>query len=289
MRLNSWTSEEMDYLRANFPTGDFADMCRVLGRNKAAIKSMADKHKIRRAVNVKHHWTDAENELMRKEYPRGDLHALAEKLNKTVTAIYNRARFVGVERDPDLVAESNRVSGKRLADKNLGRRFVKGQVPANKGKKQVDFISPEKMKSVKANYFPKGNRPHNYKPVGYERTTRDGYIEVKVKDCEKSKDNFVLKQRLVYEQNFGPIPEGCVVEFIDGDKSNFDPANLVAKTRRQNIIDNGLRDTAIVKRQLKVKDPDAVQDIIENHSHLISLARASLKVNRIINGQKKRT
>lgn len=86
--------------------------------------------------------------------------------------------------------------------------------------------------------FQEGNLPENTKPIGYERITKDGYVEVKVKmrpsrvDCN---DNFVAKHRLIWEQLHGPIPDDCVVIFKDGDKQNFDPDNLALVTKAQRL------------------------------------------------------
>lgn len=83
----------------------------------------------------------------------------------------------------------------------------------------------------------RGNRTaHNWHsvPVGSEVEMK-GYIKVKVRDlpdCPQSKDNWMMKQRWVWEQAHGePVPPDHVVMFADGDKRNFDPANLVAVPR----------------------------------------------------------
>lgn len=110
--------------------------------------------------------------------------------------------------------------------------FEKGCIPPNKGKKGVYPVGCEK------GWFQKGNLPRSTKPIGYERITQDGYVEVKVKmrpsrvDCN---DNFVPKHRLIWEQLHGPIPDDCVVIFKDGDKQNFDPDNLALVTKAQRL------------------------------------------------------
>ena len=78
-----------------------------------------------------------------------------------------------------------------------------------------------------------GGRPRV--PVGTERESKDGYIVVKVAEeagTPMSKDNWKLKHVHAYEQAHGAVPQGCVVCFADGDRRNFDPANLVAVPRR---------------------------------------------------------
>ena len=122
--------------------------------------------------------------------------------------------------------------GNRKLDSGLTGRFEKGHVPVNKGKKGVCAPGCEKTQ------FKKGNLPGNTKPIGYERISKDGYVEVKIKmrpsrpDCN---DNFVAKHRLIWEKLHGPIPEDSVVIFKDGDKRNFDPSNLALITKAQRL------------------------------------------------------
>lgn len=71
-------------------------------------------------------------------------------------------------------------------------------------------------------------------PVGAERVSKDGYVEVKVAEGLQAKpnSNFRMKHHVVYEQAYGSIPRGCNVVFADGDRRNFDPGNLVAVPRQ---------------------------------------------------------
>lgn len=98
----------------------------------------------------------------------------------------------------------------------LTGRFEKGQIPFNKGKKFPN-------RPPNSGYFKKGNKPPNYLPVGTINFTTDGYPKEKIADPNK----WVLKHRKVWEDNFGPIPEGHSVCFLDGDKSNYDISNLI--------------------------------------------------------------
>lgn len=135
---------------------------------------------------------------------------------------------------------------------NTGRtgRFQKGQVPPNKGKKGVCAAGCEKT------WFPKGNIPKNYRPIGSERISKDGYIEVKVADPNKWK----LKHRIVWEKVNGPIPKGYIIIFRDNDKTNTDIDNLLMIKRGIHAVLNhtGLceysgefKDTAVVIAELK--------------------------------------
>lgn len=107
----------------------------------------------------------------------------------------------------------------------LTGKFRKGQTPHNKGKK----MPKEVYEKVKHTMFAKGNVPPNRRPVGSERISKDGYIEVKVAEPDKWR----LKQRVVYEEAKGEIPEGCPIIFLDGNKRNFDIDNLRCITRSE--------------------------------------------------------
>lgn len=107
----------------------------------------------------------------------------------------------------------------------LTGKFRKGQTPHNKGKK----MPKEVYEKVKHTMFAKGNVPPNHRPVGSERISKDGYIEVKVAEPNKWR----LKQRVVYEEAKGKIPEGCTIILLDGNKRNFDIDNLRCITRSE--------------------------------------------------------
>ena len=128
---------------------------------------------------------------------------------------------------------------------NTGRtgRFEKGRATWNKGTKGL----------TKANVtsFKKGQKPHNYKPVGSERITKDGYCEIKVSDTGR---RWRPKHVLIYEKHHGKVPKGSVVIFLDGDKRNFDIDNLHLVTRGQLAMLN--------KNNLIQKDADLTKTAI---------------------------
>lgn len=128
---------------------------------------------------------------------------------------------------------------------NTGRtgRFEKGHATWNKGTKGL----------TKANVtsFKKGQKPHNYKPLGSERITKDGYCEIKVSDTGR---RWKPKHVLIYEKHHGKVPKGSAVIFLDGDKRNFDIDNLYLVTRSQLAMLN--------KNNLIQKDADLTKTAI---------------------------
>lgn len=79
--------------------------------------------------------------------------------------------------------------------------------------------------------FEKGSIPATAQqvPVGTERISKDGYVEVKVSErAVNSNGSFRRKHVIVWEKAHGkPVPKGHTVVFADKDKMNFDLDNLV--------------------------------------------------------------
>lgn len=116
---------------------------------------------------------------------------------------------------------------------NTGRtgRFPKGHEPANKGMP----VSPEMREKVKATWFRKGQQPATTDPIGTEKRLGDGYIWVKVDNQPKAskKVNWKQKHRLIWEEVHGPIPEGHVLLFLDGDPTHVTLENLALVSRAE--------------------------------------------------------
>lgn len=85
--------------------------------------------------------------------------------------------------------------------------------------------------------FHTGNVPANTDPIGTEKVLADGYVWVKIADHPKAKktDNWKQKQRLIWEQLHGPLPDNVKVIFLDGNNRNFDPDNLAPVTNREHL------------------------------------------------------
>lgn len=136
----------------------------------------------------------------------------------------------------------------------LTGHFTKGHEPFNKGKKWEDYMPEKSRELCRQTTYKPGHMPHNHKEMYHERTNADGYTEVKVREKhpgEYGNRNFVLKHRLIYEQNFGPVPEGHIVSFRDGDKQNFSPDNLIAIPKRLNAVMN--------HNKLRGTDPETLE------------------------------
>jgi hypothetical protein len=121
-------------------------------------------------------------------------------------------------------------------------RFKKGQLPVNKGKKQIEFMSIEAIKKTVATRFKKGNKPHNTyekdgiitsridnsgRPYLYIRTSvgkwelykigdkDDGseYLELYEHQAGCSKDNIELKDRYKSTLPFGLLSFSLFIKY----------------------------------------------------------------------------
>lgn len=172
-------------------------------------------------------WTESEDRRLRTAYPHTPTKEIAKDMRMPVYSLYNRAFVLGLKKSPEYLKSTLKELSKKLQESGQAYRFSKGHIPINKGKKMPEHV----YKKVKATMFKKGHIPANHKPVGYERLTRDGYLEIKVSEPNK----FVLKHRLVWEQVNGAIPRGYNIQFRDGNRQNIAIENLYLISRSEQM------------------------------------------------------
>lgn len=184
-------------------------------------------------------WTTEQDNKLRELYPRTLTRDIADQLGLRLYQVQNRACTLKLKKDKDFLIE---VSRQISLDPNHGGRktqFKKGNISHNKGKKREEFLFAEAIERIMKTQFQKGNKPLNWKPIGSERITKDGYVEIKIRDLQGNR-NWELKHRWIYIQNFGPIPRNHVVVFKDGDMTNLDINNLELITKEENMKRNSL-------------------------------------------------
>ncbi len=98
------------------------------------------------------------------------------------------------------------------------------------------YHPPKGVRMSQATEFKPGNRPVNWKPVGSERISKDGYVEVKVAEPRTWRQKHVV----IWEQLHGPRPKGYAVIFADGNKLNLVSDNLLLVTRHTLLVLNRL-------------------------------------------------
>ncbi|MBW2644581.1 MAG: HNH endonuclease [Deltaproteobacteria bacterium] len=119
---------------------------------------------------------------------------------------------------------------------NCGRdgHFGKGHVSWNKGTKGLT--------SANSGSFIKGTVPPNWQPVGSERITKDGYVEVKINEpnpyVKGQMTRWKLKHLYLWIKENGSLPVGHMLTFLDGDKENCEQDNLMLISRAVNAYLN---------------------------------------------------
>lgn len=177
-------------------------------------------------------WSAAEDENLREAYPHRATCDLTAEFGRSVTAIYGRARTLGLGKSEAFLAspEAHRLD----VIKGGATRFKKGHKPHNAGLKGWQAGG-----RAAATKFKKGQRSVNWKPIGSERVC-DGVVQRKILDTGYPPHDWVAKHALIWIEQNGPIPDGHMVIFRDGDRSNFDPANLECISRAENMRRNTL-------------------------------------------------
>lgn len=219
-----WTSKMLNKLKAEYPTANLDTLAKELGVTRNAIKTKANLIGLKRAAK-QWVWSEERIKKLIKLYPEHTNRELAEILGVSESSVMLRAFHLRLFKSADFHRR-----------KREATQFKKGLIPANKGKKWNEFMSHEGQLNSRKTTFKKGNIPPNHKPVGYERFTKDGYIEVKVRETNV----FKLKHRYIWEQQNGTIPRGCNIQFKDGNRLNCSIENLYMISRTDQVAKNSI-------------------------------------------------
>ncbi len=165
--------------------------------------------------------------IIKENYLTIPIKALAAKIGRSYTGVMFALKRMGLTIPSEIVEER----------KQLGR-IKNGSVPSNKGKKQVDYMSPEAIERCAKTRFLKGNIPHNtYEKDGIITTRIDKngipYLYIRV-----SVGNWKPYHRYIWEQVNGKIPSGHCLCFKDGNTYNTNLENLELVTLKENLLRN---------------------------------------------------
>lgn len=219
-KQKQWSEHEVDILKKEYPTcSSLRELADIMERSVYSLIGKANSLGIRRKIIAV--WTPDMDNILKENYPYKETSEVAKMLGLTTKQILCRARRLKLHKSPEVV--------KGIRENGM---FLKGHVPFNKGKKQHEFMSEEVIQKTIATRFKKGQIPVNIKNVGYERITRDGYVEI------KTEKGFVLKHRMLWEKYYGTIPKRHVIRFKNGNKQDVRIENLELVTFENNMKDN---------------------------------------------------
>lgn len=172
-----------------------------------------------------HYWTDEELAYLKETYATHSRNETVQMFNEHFNTDFKWTTLISIIK---------RKGYKTCSD----GRYKKGVTPANKGVK----MTPERYAKCAKTMYKKGNIPVGYKPLGTERITKDGYIEVKIAEPNKWDRLQILVVQSMLGRTIDRNKE--VIRFIDGNPKNCNPENLILTTRgahiRINVREHGV-------------------------------------------------
>ncbi|WP_286903145.1 HNH endonuclease signature motif containing protein [Vreelandella sedimenti] len=152
-------------------------------------------------------WSPEDLASLEKIYPDTDNKTLARIFRRSKFSIKNQASLYGWKKSEAHMAEKPGC-------------FKAGSSPWNKG---TNYSAP----GTERTRFKKGHMPPNWKPIGTERITKDGYLQRKLTDTGNPSRDWVAVSHIEWEKHNGrPVPKGHAVVFRDEDNRNFAGENL---------------------------------------------------------------
>jgi hypothetical protein len=163
-------------------------------------------------------WTEEEVDWLRLCYPHMHTSKVASVVGRTIEQCYQKAAGLGLVKTPEYLASDDacRVSASRRTPAMQATQFKPGQTSWNKGKKGLTGT----QENCRATQFKPGQMPRNWVPIGSHRVNGDGYLDRKVSDDRGGPRDWVAVHRLVWMEANGPVPDGHVVVFKPGRRTN---------------------------------------------------------------------
>jgi HNH endonuclease len=178
---------------------------------------------------TKHNWTEAEDAVLRDRFAELSAAELAALIGVGIKIIYWRAHVLGLRKSPEWVAERARQRSLQPGHGGRENQFKKGATPWNKG---MHYVAGGR--SGETQFRPgvrTGRAVELWHPVGTLRISADGYLQRKVNDDHPIHKRWRAEHVLIWEAAHGPLEKGMAVVFRDGNKQNFDLANLECISR----------------------------------------------------------
>ncbi|OLS02408.1 HNH endonuclease signature motif containing protein [Tissierella creatinophila] len=275
-----YTDEHIDYLKEISLGKNNREITKLfnakfdMDKGESAIRNLRNKHRIKCANNgLVQMYKEKHIDYLRKIAP--------DRTNEEITELFNK-KF-NMNKSPGAIASIKYKN--KISSFDIPKEYTKEEVnylrkiSYGKTNKEITQMFNKKFNSnrnesgihcVRMKYkiytgddgrFQKGNFSPNRVSMGTERITKDGYIQVKIRDGKQQR-NWRGKHILEWEKVNGSLPEGHAIIFGDGNNRNFDINNLICVSRKQllglnrhNLIqeDSDLTKTAINIVDLKYK------------------------------------
>lgn len=167
-----------------------------------------------------------ETAMLVRLFPDTPTARIASVMGRSISSINGAAYKLGLQKSEQYRASPAACRLRRGDNVGAPYRFPPGHVPANKGLRRPGW-GPGRMKTTQ---FKKGERPMTWKPIGSTRLC-DGYLQRKVTDTGYSPRDWQSVHVLLWTEQYGVIPPGFAIAFLDGNKQNIALNNLVMLSR----------------------------------------------------------
>lgn len=224
--------------------------------------------------------TAEEDAFMKLHYLDMPYGSIGKVLGRADSVIKNRIARLGLIVPPEIVMQ-----------RVLDSRIKRGDTPANKGRKQAEYMDAETIAKTAATRFKKGNIPTQTHPEG------DGAITIRHVHVERgerpykfirlSLGKWELLHKVNWEKINGPVPNGHCLWCRNDDTMNCDPDNWELITRRVNRIRNASwykLDDNYIASMMSVRRPELRKELMK-HPDLLELKRKEFLLTRAIKQQ----
>lgn len=172
-----------------------------------------------------------EDKLIKKLYLTVPVKKLANRLGRSHTFVDERIKKMNLKIPREIIEQRKKDS-----------RIKPGHIPMNKGRKQIDYMTPEAIEKTVPTRFQKGNLPHN--AIGF----KDGDIQVRRGHRDRNERPYKWKRISLgkwkmlhvynWEKKHGPVPKCYIIVFRNGDTMNCSLKNLKKITLAENMRRN---------------------------------------------------
>lgn len=183
-------------------------------------------------------WTPEQDEIMFSHYANTSMPKLMAMLPKTESAIYQRARTLGLRKNEDYLNSAEACRLRRGDNVGLPFRFVKGQAAWNKG---TNFVAGGRSIETR---FKSGGKPLNTLPIGSYRLDKHNVLQRKISDKPgNASGRWRSVHELVWTEVNGPLPPKHIVVFKKGMKTNVLEEITIEKVECISLAENMKRNS----------------------------------------------
>ena len=237
----SLTPSHIEFIKANRLLMSGSDMAKEFGVSKSVVNRYMKDNGLTAPIELFIRWrnekrigktsyTSEQDQYIRDNYLTMPVKRIASDINGSSTGVYGRLKAMELTIPENVVEQRKKES-----------QFKHGIIPANKGKKQPEYMTQESIERTKGTRFHKGNLPHNTYGQDNIIVDRKDKTGIKYQWIKLSHGKWRALHVHLWLQSFGKIPKDYIIIFKDGNTKNCSLDNLEAITRKENMLRNSIQ------------------------------------------------